>query len=287
MLGSADDDRDHCRYGSVDLAAGDCVERQVQVRAGGEHCPVRSPLLHLLQHSRALQRDCSDSTVRPLSESIYRTLAEARRQRAAKMTAEMRPRTPSGTVAATWLRGLCWCCCGRGGVRRVPVRWVCCGRCTGREYVQILKGALAHFSAGQCVVAAGRGVDDSGRGGDRLSSAAGAHCAAAGADCGFGSGDGAVPCHAAGADTDGRRTGHRVDCADAAGDAVVHPVQCDCGSDGDSFGLEGGGDAVPLHHGTALADGDSAGHLSVSDYGAGDGFGRGMECQHYRGILSI
>ena len=73
-------------------------------------------------------------------------------------------------------------------------------------------------------------------------SQAGTHCAAAGADGGVVSGDGALPGDPGGAGQAGDGAGHRVDCADDAGDAVVHPLQCDRGSNGDTVGDAGGRD---------------------------------------------
>src|SRR5579871_5500423 len=65
---------------------------------------IRSPLLHLLQHSHALQ-SIERSTVRPLSERIYRRLAEARQERTAKMMAEDASTDSVREGATTWLRG--------------------------------------------------------------------------------------------------------------------------------------------------------------------------------------
>src|SRR5207248_11088672 len=96
----------------------------------------------------------------------------------------------------------------------------------------------------------------------------------------------AVPWSSECAGTDWRWDGDWLDCTDVAGDAVVHPVQCDRWSDGDSFRSEGGCHAVPLHDAAEVEDGDPAGNFSVFDYGTGDGIGRRLERQHYRGILS-
>ncbi len=105
---------------------------------------VRSPLLHLLQHSRALQA-IERSTVRPLNESIYRRLSEARRRRAAKMTTEDGTTDSVRDGAATWLRGsvllavviavLYAAFHALGLLRQVQ----------GHQYREILKGALATF----------------------------------------------------------------------------------------------------------------------------------------------
>ena len=105
---------------------------------------VRSPLLHLLQHSRALQA-IERSTVRPLSERIYRRLAEARQQRVAKMTAEDATTDSVGNEAATWLRGAVLVAIAVAVVYAAFRALGLLRQVQGSEYVQILKGALATF----------------------------------------------------------------------------------------------------------------------------------------------
>jgi len=65
---------------------------------------VRSPLLHLLQHSRGLH-SLRQRTVVPLGEGVYRRLAERRRERTAKSTAAIGRENEAGHVrSSTWLR---------------------------------------------------------------------------------------------------------------------------------------------------------------------------------------
>jgi NitT/TauT family transport system permease protein len=65
---------------------------------------VRSPLLHLLQHSRAL-RSLRRYTIRPLNEGIYRNLAEARKERMAKQVAKSSSVPSKRSRVASLLRG--------------------------------------------------------------------------------------------------------------------------------------------------------------------------------------
>ena len=112
------------------------------------------------------------------------------------------------------------------------------------------------------------------------------HIAAADrADCGVVSGHGAVPADPGGADAGGDWAGRRVSGADAAGGAVVHPVQRDCGGTGDSVGAAGGFAAVSVQGCAALDHGDPAGNFSVSDYGADYGVGRSVERLDCGGIF--
>jgi NitT/TauT family transport system permease protein len=75
-----------------------------------------------------------------------------------------------------------------------------------------------------------------------------------------------------------RMAGDRVNCPDAAGNAVVHPVQRDCRSHGDSVGSERSRHGLPLYLLAALDAADFAGDFSVSGYGHDYGFRRCLEC---------
>ncbi len=105
---------------------------------------VRSPLLHLLQHSRALQA-IERSTVRPLNEGIYRRLAEARKRRAAKMTAEYATTEPVQDGAAAWLRGAVLLAIVTAVLYAAFHALGLLRHVRGTQYVEILKGALATF----------------------------------------------------------------------------------------------------------------------------------------------
>ena len=105
---------------------------------------IRSPLLHLLQHSRALQA-IERSTVRPLSERIYRRLAEARQERTAKMMAEDASTDSVREGATTWLRGAVLLSIAVAVVYAAFHALGLLRQVQGSEYVEILKGAFATF----------------------------------------------------------------------------------------------------------------------------------------------
>jgi NitT/TauT family transport system permease protein len=105
---------------------------------------VRSPLLHLLQHSRAVQA-IERSTLRPLNEGIYRRLAEARRRRAAKRTTEEAATDSIRNGAATWLRGAVLLAIVVAVVYAAFHALGLLRQVHGSQYAEILKGALATF----------------------------------------------------------------------------------------------------------------------------------------------
>jgi NitT/TauT family transport system permease protein len=65
---------------------------------------VRSPLLHLLQHSHAL-RSLRQRTIAPLSEGVYRRLAEGRKERAERSATEQSTHDAGRTGWTMLLRG--------------------------------------------------------------------------------------------------------------------------------------------------------------------------------------
>ena len=105
---------------------------------------IRSPLLHLLQHSHALQA-IERSTVRPLSERIYRRLAEARQERTAKMMAEDASTDSVREGATTWLRGAVLLAIAVAVVYAAFRALGLLRQVQGSEYAEILKGAFATF----------------------------------------------------------------------------------------------------------------------------------------------
>jgi NitT/TauT family transport system permease protein len=103
---------------------------------------VSSPLLHLLQHSRAL-RSLQRNTVAPLSEGVYRRLAEGRKKRFAYRTAES-----SGMLsdrAAALLRGLVLVLIACMTVYAAVHALALLRQVSGAEFAQIMRGALATF----------------------------------------------------------------------------------------------------------------------------------------------
>lgn len=104
---------------------------------------ISSPLLHLFQHSRALQT-LRSHTVEPLSEAIYQRLAESRRRAEAA-------KPPAGTVSHNserWAAGLriAVLIALIGGVLYAAFHALSLLRQVQRsEFTQILEGALATF----------------------------------------------------------------------------------------------------------------------------------------------
>jgi NitT/TauT family transport system permease protein len=104
---------------------------------------VRSPLLHLFQHSRALQA-LHSHTVEPVAERIYRRLAENRR-RAEVHTSSVVAGNPRNDRWATFLR-ITVLLAVIAGVLYAAVHALSLLRQVQRsEFIQILEGALATF----------------------------------------------------------------------------------------------------------------------------------------------
>ena len=104
---------------------------------------VRSPLLHLLQHSRGL-RTLRHHTVAPLSEGIYRRLAEDRRVRTEQAIAEHRS-AENGATLRTILRSLIVVI---AAVSVLYAAWHALHllrEVSGAQFGEIMKGALATF----------------------------------------------------------------------------------------------------------------------------------------------
>jgi len=105
---------------------------------------VQSPLLHMLQHSRAL-RALERHTVRPLSEGVYQRLAEGRRRRVAQMGG---PDTAAGAVgskSAAWLRGAALVIIAVAVIDAAFHALALLRQVQGGQFAQIMKGALATF----------------------------------------------------------------------------------------------------------------------------------------------
>jgi len=105
---------------------------------------VRSPLLHLLQHSRAL-RGLQRHTVAPLSEGLYRRLAEGQKKRLASVTAEDGKTSLLGNRSAALLRGLVLVLIAGATVYAAVHALALLRQVSGAEFAQIMKGALATF----------------------------------------------------------------------------------------------------------------------------------------------
>jgi NitT/TauT family transport system permease protein len=105
---------------------------------------VRSPLLHLLQHSRAL-RGLEQTIVTPLSEGVYRRLAEGRQKRVSHRATEDVAAGTKGNRAAALLRGLVLVLIACATVYAAIHALALLRQVSGAEFTQIMKGALATF----------------------------------------------------------------------------------------------------------------------------------------------
>ncbi|MEO6911025.1 MAG: ABC transporter permease subunit [Edaphobacter sp.] len=105
---------------------------------------VRSPLLHLLEHSRVL-RDLRRRTITPLSEGIYRRLADARKERIARLaTDDLHAASTRGKVAA-WLRGLALVAVTAAVFYAAWQAVDLLRQVEAGEFGEIMKGAIATF----------------------------------------------------------------------------------------------------------------------------------------------
>ncbi len=104
---------------------------------------VRSPLLHLLQHSRGL-RSLRQHTVVPLEEGAYRRLADGRKDRSAQ-TLTKGATSKTRRYASGWVR---WVVLALAGVAVIYAAWqalTLLRQVHGSQFVEIMKGALATF----------------------------------------------------------------------------------------------------------------------------------------------
>jgi NitT/TauT family transport system permease protein len=104
---------------------------------------VRSPLLHLLQHSRGL-RSLRQHTVVPLEEGVYRRLADGRKDPAAQALAKGAT-SKTRRYASGWLR---WVVLALASVAVIYAAWqalTLLRQVHGSQFVEIMKGALATF----------------------------------------------------------------------------------------------------------------------------------------------
>jgi NitT/TauT family transport system permease protein len=105
---------------------------------------VRSPLLHLLQHSRVL-RNLRRHTIDPLTEGTYRRLAEARKERVAKQVAGDSAATFGGSKPAALLRGLLLAAVAAAVLYAAWQATELLREVQANQFVEILKGAMATF----------------------------------------------------------------------------------------------------------------------------------------------
>jgi NitT/TauT family transport system permease protein len=103
---------------------------------------VRSPLFHLLQHSRAL-RGLRQHTIVPISERVYERLAEGRKQRFARVPENTGPGSTAN--ASAFLRGLALVVIGAATLYAAMHALALLRQVSGSEFAQIMKGAMATF----------------------------------------------------------------------------------------------------------------------------------------------
>src|SRR5580698_6117730 len=105
---------------------------------------VRSPLLHLLQHSRGLQ-SLRDHTVVPLSERLYRGLAQKNVETAVATSERAKTIHTRNARISKWLR---WVVIAVAVAAVLYAAWqalTLLRQVQGNQFVEIMKGALATF----------------------------------------------------------------------------------------------------------------------------------------------
>ena len=105
---------------------------------------VRSPLLHLLQHSRGLN-SLRQHTLDPLSEGLYRRLAERRHKEMGQRETQPAETKDNPAGLATWLRGLLLLA---AAAAVFYAAWQAVGllrEVKGAQFGEIMRGALATF----------------------------------------------------------------------------------------------------------------------------------------------
>jgi NitT/TauT family transport system permease protein len=105
---------------------------------------VRSPLLHLLQHSRGL-RSLRDHTIVPMGEGLYRRLAREPKEPAAQPLAQGTGIRKVRRDTTAWLR---WVVLAVASVAVIYAAWqalTLLRQVHGSQFVEIMKGALATF----------------------------------------------------------------------------------------------------------------------------------------------
>jgi len=105
---------------------------------------VRSPLLHLLQHSRGL-RSLRDHTIVPMGEGLYRRLAKESKEPAPQPLAQGTSIKKTRREASAWLR---WVVLAVAVVVVIYAAWqalTLLRQVQGSQFVEIMNGALATF----------------------------------------------------------------------------------------------------------------------------------------------
>ncbi len=105
---------------------------------------VRSPLLHLLQHSRGL-RSLREHTVVPLGERVYRRLASERKEQMAKSSTGGEDSDGKRERGAAWFRGAVLVLIAAAVLYAAWQALALLREVHGSQFAEIMKGALATF----------------------------------------------------------------------------------------------------------------------------------------------
>jgi NitT/TauT family transport system permease protein len=103
---------------------------------------IRSPLLHLLQHSRGL-RSLKQHTLVPLGEGVYRRLAESKEKTA--LAANDKKETRKHSEAPALVRGLLLVVVAVAVIYAAWQALILLRQVHGSEFMEIMKGAMATF----------------------------------------------------------------------------------------------------------------------------------------------
>jgi NitT/TauT family transport system permease protein len=112
-----------------------------QVESGSR---VRSPLLHVLQHSRGL-RSLREHTIVPLGEGLYRRLAKERKEPVAQISATRKGAAQWKDRALALLRGLILVIAAAAVLYAAWQALTLLRQVHGSQFGEIMKGALATF----------------------------------------------------------------------------------------------------------------------------------------------
>jgi NitT/TauT family transport system permease protein len=112
-----------------------------QVESGSR---IRSPLLHLLQHSRGL-RSLRQHTVVPLEEGLYRRLARERTEKAPPTPASHKGSAAKGGTVAMLLRRTVLVLIGAAVAYAAWQALTLLRQVHGSEFAEIMRGAMATF----------------------------------------------------------------------------------------------------------------------------------------------
>ena len=227
-LGTWSDDRNHRADRSANLAARNRVVGEIQIRTSGVRGTaafICSGFPAALQGSAVSGSRGSEAVTR-VSEFIFRKPScRGRREPKARHDGQV---DIAGSLDRDASRpGLC-----------IREDEYLAGWAHNRGSARHLRGSRGYASSSG-VYSGARWTLDNSRGSDRRpETETFCNCATTRANCRVGPGHGAISDYSPRAHSSRRRTRNRFHRAAAVGNAVVHPVQRNCGSDGDTDGFE-------------------------------------------------